>query len=272
MGFLGKVKEGIVKTGKSISAEMERSEELRRQKLQVLDQLEMNQLKKICKDYGLGEPLNYDPYDPALYALTGEKQRFTLTRNHYINHIISNMTLDQIRNIGEKLRVNVPEVPTKEVEPIIIKEPIETIEESRPETEPEPKTVKTKPKAVDKDAETLKKIIYEIKEFQPKKVFNKEAEYENTLYARLEVFFPHIEPQYPCANSRIDIKIDKFGIEIKNHPDQNEINRLIGQIRSYRPFFKHIVVVIFNPKDYKAIKFLKQQIKEMELAVSVIEK
>jgi hypothetical protein len=266
MGFLGKVKEGIVKTGKSISAEMERREELRRQKLQVLDQLEMSQLKKICKDYGISEPLNYDP---ALYALTGEKERFTLTRNHYINHIISKMTLDQIRSIGEKLRVNIPEV-TKIEEPLKIAQPTEEVEIT--ETSEEPEKAEAKLKTVNKDEEKLKEIIKQIKEVTPKKAFEKESEYENTVYTRLQVFFPNIEPQYSCANSRIDMKVDKFGIEIKNHPDQNEINRLIGQLRSYRPFFKHIIVVIFNPKDFKAIKFLKEQIKEMELAVTVIEK
>jgi len=255
MGFLGKVKEGIVKTGKSISAEMERREELRRQKLQILDQLDMKDLKKICRDYGIGEPLNYDQLE---YAVSGTKTRFTLTRNHYINHIISSMTLNQIRSIGEKLRINIPEIPSKEVEPLIIKEPTESIEETK--------------EATNKDEEELKKIIQKIKEFQPKKVFVKEAEYENTLYSWLSAFFSKIDYQYPCANSRIDMKISSFGIEIKNHPDQNEVNRLIGQLRSYKLFFKHIIVVIFNPRDIKAIKFLKEQIKEMDLAVTVIEK
>lgn len=74
----------------------------------------------------------------------------------------------------------------------------------------------------------------------------------------------------PFANSRIDIKIDGFGIEIKNHPDQNEINRLVGQLISYKKFFKHIIVVIFNPRDLKAIKYLKEQIKDMGLAVTVM--
>lgn len=253
MGILGKIKDGIVKTGKDISAEIERREEIRKQKLQILNQLDMNQLKKICKNYGIGEPASY-----IINPITGEKERFTLTRNHYANHIIGNMSLDQIRGIGEKLRVNVPEIQTK-VEPVIIKEPTEPVVE-------EPK------EPTNEDTEKLKKIIQEIKEFKPKTVFKKEAEYENTLYTRLEVFFPNIEFQVPYANSRIDIKIDGFGIEIKNHPDQNEINRLIGQLISYKRFFKHIIVVIFNPKDFKAIKYLKEQIKELNLAVTIIEK
>jgi rubrerythrin len=269
MGILGKIKNGIVSTGKSISAELERQAEVRRQKTQILNQLDMNGLKKVCKNYGIGEPLNYDPME---YQLTGQKTKFTLTRDHYINYIINNMTLAEIRSMGEKLRLNVPDLPEKveEVEPIRMAQPTEEVEAI--ETSEEPETVEAKPKPVNKDEEELKRIIQLIKRFEPKKVFSKEAEYENTLYSWLNAFYPKIDFQYPCANSRIDMKISKFGIEIKNHPDQNEVNRLIGQLRSYRPFFKHIIVVIFNGRDLKAIKFLKEQIKEMDLAVTVIEK
>lgn len=267
MGILGKLKEGIVSTGKNISAEMKRREEIKRQKLQILNQLDMNDLKKVCKNYGIGEPASY-----VENPITGEKERFTLTRNHYTNYIMSKMTLDEIRSMGEKLRLNVPDLPenVEEVEPIRMAQPTEEIEVT--ETSEEPEITEVKPKPVNKDEEELKRIIQLIKRFEPKKVFMKEAEYENTLYSWLNAFYLKIDFQYPCANSRIDMKIGKFGIEIKNHPDQNEINRLIGQLRSYRPFFKHIIVVIFNGRDLKAIKFLKEQIKEMDLAVTVIEK
>lgn len=51
-----------------------------------------------------------------------------------------------------------------------------------------------------------------------------------------------------------------------------EINRLLGQLISYRRFFKHIIIVIFNPRDVRAITYLKNQIKELGLAASVISK
>lgn len=263
MGFFGKVKEGIIKTGKGISAEIERREELRRQKLQILNQLDMNQLKKVCKDYGIGEPLNYDP---VVYAVEGRKERFTLTRNHYANHIISKMTLDQIRSIGEKLRVNLPEVETK-VEPLIIKEPIELVEE-----EPEPEAVQEKPKSADKDKELVKKIIQQIEAYKPNKVFNKEAEYENVLYARLEMMFPNIEQQYPYGDTRIDLKIGRIGIEIKKNPDIGEMKRLFTQIYDFSKFFKHIIVVIYDARDRKSISDLKRKIKELNLQATVLER
>ena len=253
MGLLNNIKKGIKETVNEVSKEVEKRKEIRRQKLRILNQLEMKDLKKVCKNYGIGKPY---AYDPAEYMLTGKKVKIKLTRNHYVNHIISSLTLEQIKIIAEKLRIRIPE--TKKVEPLIIKEPSEKIKKLK--------------KATSKDEEELKKIIQVIKDFKPKKIFKKEAEYENTLYTRLEVFFPNIEYQVPYANSRIDIKIRGFGIEIKNHPDQNEINRLIGQLMSYRRFFKHTIVVIFNPKDFKAIKFLKEQIKELNLAATVIEK
>jgi hypothetical protein len=119
----------------------------------------------------------------------------------------------------------------------------------------------------------LKEIIHSIKEFKPNKIFKKESEYESNLCTWLSAHFQNkVETQYYCANSKIDLKIGKFGIEIKNHPDQNEINRLVGQLLSYRKFFSYIIVVIFNPTDFKAIKFLNEQIKEYNLNVNVIEK
>lgn len=270
MGFLDKVKSGVKtvagEVGKEIEKEKERQrqgQERRRQKLQILNQLDMSGLQKMCKNMGIGEPIDYDPIE---YSLYGKKTRFKLTRDHYVNHIINKLTVDQIRGYAEKMRINVPEIEQK-IEPVIIKEPTEDVD-----TENEPEKVEDKPKVVNKDEEKLKKILHEIKELRPKRAFEKESEYENTVYTRLEVFFPNIESQVSFANSRVDIKIDKFGIEIKNHPDQNEINRLIGQLISYRRFFKHIIVVIFNPKDYKAIKYLKEQIKELNLAVTIIEK
>jgi hypothetical protein len=116
--------------------------------------------------------------------------------------------------------------------------------------------------------QTLLKVL----NFGPKTTFRKEAEYENQLYVRLETYFPDLENQVPFANSRIDIKIGGFGIEVKNHPDQNEINRLVGQLLSYKRFFKHIIIVIFNPRDAKSIGYLKKTINEQNLAVTVITK
>ncbi len=270
MGFLGDLKKGLIDTGKGISAEIARQQDIRRQKLQVLNQLDMCQLKKICKNFGIGQPCDYDQ---AAYMLNGRRVKITLTRDHYSNYIIGHMTLEQIKGIGEKLGINIPENPLKVIKPVIISEPEETIESVSSKSES--KTVNPEniqQRKVNKEEEKLKEIMKQIEVFRPNKVFNKESEYENTLYTRLEVFFPNIEQQVPFANSRIDIKIDGFGIEIKNHPDQNEINRLVGQLLSYRKYFKHIIVVIFNPKDMKSIKYLKEQIKEFSLAVSVIVK
>ncbi len=277
MGFLGKLSEGIKKGVDGVQKEMQRREEIKRQKLQILNQLDMNQLKKVCKDYGIGEPLNYDQ---ATYMLNGRKIRFTLTRNHYSGYIMNRMTLDQIRSMGKKLRLIVPEITSIQEEPIIMEtsheENIEPIiitksTKSSQKASENQETDEEEPKAlVSKHEEKLKEIIKQIEAFRPNKVFNKESEYENTLYTRLEVFFPNIEQQVPFANSRIDIKIDGFGIEIKNHPDQNEINRLVGQLISYKKFFRHIIVVIFNPRDLKALKYLKEQIKDMGLAVTIM--
>ena len=217
----------------------------------------MKDLKNICESYGIGEP---SPYETNI--ITGERTKIKVNREHFINRVMDKLTLQQIKNFAQKHRVPIPtiEEPTQ---PLIIQQKT-GLEDTAPAL---PSGQVENP-----DEEKLKKIIAAIKEYSPHKQFEKEADYENTLFARLQIFFPEIEAQVQYPNSRIDIKIGKFGIEIKNHPDQNEINRLVGQLASYRRFFKHVIVVIFNARDDRAITYLKKQIKEFGLAASVISK
>jgi hypothetical protein len=263
MGFLDQVGKAIKETGQGIAKEIDRRQQIANTKKRILSRFEMNELKNICKSYGIG--------DPPLFVedmITGEKHKEPITRERYINRIMNKLTLDEIKNFSEKHRIRIHDVIESEtpiVKPIIIKERVEPKEEIKTE---EIKRVTEK----DEEVEKLQKIISTINDFTPKKIFRKEAEYESTLFTRLETFFPDVEYQVPYANSRIDIKIGSFGIEIKNHPDQNEINRLLGQIISFKRFFKHIIVVIFNPRDLKPIDYLKSQISELNLPVTVIKK
>jgi hypothetical protein len=258
MDIFKKMGKSVKKAGKAVLDEVKSRQEISRTKRSILHNFEMKDLKGICKAYGIGEPSTY-----VEDIITGEKSRRKVTREDYIDWIIEKLSLEQIKNFAQKHRIQLPETVKEPIQPLVIqpKTELETTAEVLPSGQAE-----------NLDEEKLKRIIAIIKEFSPKAQFKKEAEYENTLFTRLQTFFPEIEFQVPYANSRIDIKIGGFGIEIKNHPDQNEINRLVGQLISYKRFFKHVIIVIFNPRDDRSLNYLKKIIKEYELAASVISK
>jgi len=58
--------------------------------------------------------------------------------------------------------------------------------------------------------------------------------------------YSNIELEKKFESTRIDAVINKIGIEAKYRPDQNEINRLYGQIDDYLRYLDHIVVVFID--------------------------
>lgn len=256
MGILNQIGKSIKKAGENVAKGIEERQRIKQNKRQLLEKFGMKELKGICQFYGIKEPspFRHDIFD-------GKKYKVDVTRDDYIDKIVKNLEADQIENYAQRYRIPLPELE-KPVEPLVIQERTELEEESQVLTQ----------ETLNADEEKLKMIIKVIQEFQPRKVFEKESEYENTLAVRLETFFPEVETQVPYANSRIDIKIGKFGIEVKNHPDQNEINRLIGQLISFKRFFIHVIIVIFNPRDAQITSYLKKQLKELGLAATVIVK
>jgi hypothetical protein len=57
-----------------------------------------------------------------------EKGKNYFNKGHYSNILSVIMTLEQIKGIGEKLGINIPENPLKVIKPVIISEPEETID------------------------------------------------------------------------------------------------------------------------------------------------
>lgn len=58
--------------------------------------------------------------------------------------------------------------------------------------------------------------------------------------------YPQPEQQKRFEGTRIDAAIGKSGIEAKYQADQNEINRLHGQIDNYLRYLEHIIEVFYE--------------------------
>jgi len=58
--------------------------------------------------------------------------------------------------------------------------------------------------------------------------------------------YPNIVLEQRLGGNRIDAVIGKIGIEAKHRPNQNEINRLYGQVDDYLRYLDHVVVVFFD--------------------------
>jgi len=89
----------------------------------------------------------------------------------------------------------------------------------------------------------------------------KEKQYTLALTGYLAHSFPQIEMEQPLGKgTRIDAIIGKIGIEAKYRPDQNEINRLYGQIDTYLQFLNEIIVVFFDT-DSSTVNDFKKKLK-----------
>lgn len=81
-----------------------------------------------------------------------------------------------------------------------------------------------------------------------------------------------VELEKRFENIRIDIVLHKdYGIELKYNPDQNELNRLMGQAMTYRRYLDHLFIVIFSPQA-NTIQQLKKALNGIEFPHTIIAK
>jgi len=112
---------------------------------------------------------------------------------------------------------------------------------------------------------TLELVLDEINEFKKRapKIRGKRKErlYTTALTGFLSHTFPSIEMEQTLGKgTRIDARVGKVGIEAKYRPDQNEINRLYGQIDTYLQLLNDIVVVFFDT-DSGTVNDFKKKLK-----------
>jgi hypothetical protein len=86
----------------------------------------------------------------------------------------------------------------------------------------------------------------------------KERQLTLSMTGYLSSSYPNITLEQRLGSNRIDAVIDNIGIEAKYRPNQNEINRLYGQVDDYLRYLSHIVVVFSDTNQTMINNFNKK--------------
>jgi len=234
MSFLKRIGESLKEAGKNISEEIKKRQEIAQTKRQILNRFEMADLKKICKDYGIGEPLPYEEN-----PITGERYRRTVTREHFINRVMDRLTLDQIKNFSEKHRIKIWDILKEERK---ISEPIATTVKKPEEPEKKVTTIEVKRQS------EFDSILESIEEgFEPEDVRD-ENDFEKQLTQFLKIKYPdRIKRQVDTPKGKIDIVIDnRYAIELKIADGKGKLRDLVGQVNSYKKVYSEVAVILLD--------------------------
>ncbi len=86
----------------------------------------------------------------------------------------------------------------------------------------------------------------------------KERQLTLSMTGYLASSYPNISHEERLGSNRIDAVIDDIGIEAKHRPNQNEINRLYGQVDDYLRHLSHVIVVFFDTNQTMINNFNKK--------------
>jgi len=240
MDFLKKIGESVKQTGKTIVREIKTKSEDIRTKNRILNKLEMKDLKKLCKTYGIGEP---SPYETDL--ITGERRRIKLTRGHYINYIMFRLNLKQIEEYCNRHRIDIWDI-IREKEQVIEKirsEPKEKIKTSK-----EDKVTKIEIKRQPEFDVILDTIENEFQDIACDMNIRDESEFRKQLVIFLRTKLPNkIEEEYKTSKGRLDILIDKkYVLELKYADNKGTLEKGIAEIKRYGKQFDNIAFIILD--------------------------
>jgi hypothetical protein len=237
--YLKKIGSTIEKATKNIDNEIKARQERERVKKQILDRFEMWALKKICRDYGIGEPSEYEE-DPE----TGRKRKRVVTRKEYVSYVQKNLNLDQIKKFAYKNRIDISDIVEEEKEIKKSEEPrVRKKDTEQKETEQKkPEPVKEE-KVIVAETETgdeLGRILNDIEANFPSISGRDEREFEKQLLVYLRNRYPNkkIIEQMRTSAGTVDIGIDegingKYAIELKVAYNKSTLQNLVGQIHGY---------------------------------------
>lgn len=259
MGFLDKVGKvakdvgkGVIDTGKSIKKGIDDNIERQRQKRILFSNFTISDFKRICSEYGIGEPSSYDED-----FLTGEREKITLKRDDWLGFVEQKLTIEQVEEFCRRHRIRIPESyqgkrllesqqPAAESK---IEKP-SVIREQRYEEPLIPQThVFERPLQQDlikKCTGGCQEILDFIKEFRPEP-FLDEKDLQNQLKVRLESQYPGRVAREVGTQlgGKIDFVIDgKYGIEVKPIWDKKTLQDLIGQIILYKKAFNEVGIIL----------------------------
>jgi len=236
MGFWQKIGNSIKEVAKNISDEMKRRQEIAQTKRQILNRYEMSDLKKICKDYGIGEPLPYEEN-----PITGERYKRTVTREDFIDRIMNSLTLDQIKTFSDKNRIKIWDI-LKEEKPAVSETPKPEKKEIPEEPEQKVTTIEVK-----RQSEFDSILASIANDFEPEDVRD-ENDFEKQLTQFLKIKYPdRIRRQVETPKGKVDLVIDeKYAIELKIADGKGKLRDLVGQVHSYKKVFNNVAVILLD--------------------------
>lgn len=252
MGLLDNLKKGAKSVGETVisqakaryataKVEAERRRLILDIKIKILDRFEFNQLKKICRDYGIGEP---QPYHIDAY---GKKTKVALNRTHYIDYIIEKLKLDQIKSFADKNKIEIWDI-IKEYD---VSKVNVTVVEGTPAHEAVDEAKVSEPKVTSieiKRQDEFDSILDDIEtNFEPEDVRD-ENEFEKQLFQFLKIKYQgSVDRQVNTAQGRIDIVIDnKYAIELKIADNKGTLRALLGQLIVYKKVYKNLAVILLD--------------------------
>lgn len=250
---VGKIGKDLGTGIKKIKTDIDTNIENQKKKKTLLNGLTINDLKKICKDYGIGEPASYEEE-----FFSDKKTKIKLTRDDYIDYIIKRLELKNIEDFCNKPSTKINNIIEPKTEPVQsqpthLYQPPEIVKEP-PREEPKIQVQLEKieePSAQQYPSEQseLHEILHKIKEqFRPEPCIN-EKELQGQLKIWLDVMYNNrATREANTIAGRVDIVIDKnkYGIEVKIANDKGTLRNLVGQVLAYKKYFNEVGIVLLD--------------------------
>lgn len=226
MGLFDKISRSIDTVGKNVAYERQRRADVSYLKKSILERFDIRQLKNCCRYYKIGEP------DPTKFNWgTGNLNKVRVTKEHWIEHVQRNVSLDDIKDYAKKQRINLSDIVREESTLAVQREQI-----IDPTAAPMPAN----------NPGLMQDIIREIEEFQPAKAYKEESLYQVELNGWLKSKFPSADIEIQTGFSRPDIVIDNVAIEIKGPTKAKDLTSVLDKCHRYLQNYDHLVVVLFD--------------------------
>lgn len=238
MALWDAVKKGAQKMAEGagkVSDEIQRREELKRNKTKALQRLSLRQLQYMAKNYGV----KVESQEFAFFDETAPK----LTKDDYIACIRYDLSYEEIINYLKKRKVKVSD---------LVSEPSQ---KNKPAISNKSKNNVSNNQSLDEGAlhSVLKTIA---QEFDSSLKFVDEYEFESHLYSLLNFTYGkngwNIYRQVECGhfNDKIDIVLEnntnKIALELKIGNSKTHIRNSLGQLHTYAKHYPNISLVVLD--------------------------
>ncbi len=222
-------------------------------KLRIVGNASLNELKRICQEYGINEPQLH-----IINPLDGKRESLGNPRDLFLNQIVRKMPLDKLIDYARSKRMPVND---------IINEKRKADEEFEKGATKVERNFESEMGKEEESKDEFELVLRNLEGFNPENVRD-ERDLENMLKtwlrARLESY--DIETQYKTDKGDLDIIINnKYGIELKLIENKKVLENLFGQIHKYIKILgKNNLAVVLLVADYVNQKDVEEWTKEYE--------